>query len=358
MGLRGLITASVDEGWADHNVLRYAMFRDREASRRPHDSTFSHTFLHDHWRRHTRSHNVLQRYHNGESAPIGRNGVTEPLTYRPWKPGSPCHGNSPNANEYDCGSVIGAVYWTLAWNEIRVGFNGMAPGLGLLTTSPYTSDPERLANIAFTYAIAASSRNAGVAEFFDRVSERYSQFQRRGWITGAERHRINQVLTAACVGWSGHVCQTRHVTTDGVLPVMYTRHESLSPAIGSKEFIRAQTFTPRGGAQMFVFADGWNDTPVAKYAEIRAGQFIEKSFVVPADGNYRIQMAANSYAACCNGVWAEVDGVRRFWAINRTGDWTWYRDGPTFNLNAGWHTLRIRGLEKTKIEAVLIERVP
>ncbi|MEM9557953.1 MAG: hypothetical protein AAGC60_27085 [Acidobacteriota bacterium] len=50
-GRRGLLNGATEEGFADHNTLRYALHRLRERSQRPHDANFSTTYFTDHWSR-------------------------------------------------------------------------------------------------------------------------------------------------------------------------------------------------------------------------------------------------------------------------------------------------------------------
>lgn len=361
-GDRDLLDGATEEGFADQNVLRYAMYRLREEPNRPHDRLFTSDHGTDHWGSSSRSHIVEQRYHNGESAPMGHNGTFQHLVYRPGHSGSPCHASNPVGKKYECGSLIGAVYWTLAWNEIRVGFNWLLPGTEILSPSNgYYSQPEHFANLAFTYAVASISEDAHLPEFFDRVSEKYYQFEQDGLITSAERHRVNQVLTASCVGWSDGLCSSRHVTTWGVLPVMYTLHQTLSPDIGSREFLRAQHFSLRSGATSHTFADGVFDTPPSKFVTLDStGEYMEKQVVVPASGNYKLSAAALTHPSCCDSAWVEIDhsGVNHYWDMVGTGSWSWRHNGPTVFLTAGWHTLAIKHRENISLEALLLTRVP
>ncbi|MEM9557952.1 MAG: hypothetical protein AAGC60_27080 [Acidobacteriota bacterium] len=168
------------------------------------------------------------------------------------------------------------------------------------------------------------------------------------------------MLTASCVGWSDHVCRTRHVTTWGVLPVMYTAKETLSPSIGAREFYRAQDFWLRGGATSHVFPDGANDTPPARYVRLDApGESMEKQIVVPATGDYQLHGAVYTEPSCCDSAWVEVDndGVNYYWNMHGNGNWKWVHDGPIVRLTAGWHTLKIKYREHILIEALFIQRV-
>jgi len=223
---------SVVEGFADHNVLRYAIYRHKNSgsgSLRPHDdytlSGYHHVFpvLSASGYPTIVQPDVEAIWYRGQRLMI-RSGTSWPST-RPsddrgviFSKGSPaCSGNK--SDPYKCGSIIPAVYWHLAWNSCQIGWMACDEGDPILDTSAYANEPERLANIAFTYAINSTGRSGDIEEFMRAVQFRYYLFYRRdGFISRSEYSRVAAVLGSHCVGWRGWECSLGHKSPGSPLP--------------------------------------------------------------------------------------------------------------------------------------------
>ena len=184
------------EGFANHNVLRYAMFRHRESVNRGHDS-FSISYDAGMFSGDAIGYTIYDRNNylvkeiidKGQKMPAlyasGSNpGLEAGLFFS--RSSTVCKGIGNEKHKYDCGSVLGRIYWELAWNTCRVSYKTCIKDKPILTTSSYASNAERLANVAFTCAIKSVSDMAPDS-YFSSVSRCYNDFySKKKWISKSE----------------------------------------------------------------------------------------------------------------------------------------------------------------------------
>jgi hypothetical protein len=159
------------------------------------------------------------------------------MVYAPWDSGTSCHPASGD-DFYTCGSLVGRVFWTLAWNRIRVAFNGIAEGTQILQGAGGDKQARLLVSKAYTYAMRAASNGGELDDFFNLVSEYYWQLGQDGTLSGDDVHRVNQALTVHCVGWSSGTCRDWHRTIWQRLPVSMS-HKATFAETGTEEYLRA-----------------------------------------------------------------------------------------------------------------------
>jgi hypothetical protein len=282
------------------------------------------------------------------------------LTYTPWDPSTPC---GELDDPYLCGAVIPNIYWVLQHNTLRVGFGGpYGQGLRLagdliLYQSSYV--PSQLANVAFTYAIATLPDGYTVADFFNRVSERYYQFMVDGWINGEENHRLNQALTVHCVGWSGWICNSSawHRTASQLRPAWYTAKSSFGFGHTS-HFVRADTMSRIGTPTVISFGTSGDG-----YAYIQldsSGDEICALINYPWTATYGLHAAVRSLSSSHDQVQAKIEpNGYQVWTDSFFGDWEWSHNGPSFPVTAGQHQtcLKRSGTDNLQIDALWVTKL-
>ena len=233
-------------------------------------------------------------------------------------------------HEYQCGSLLGVVYWTLAHNVLRIDYNGISAGAELISQNhPTAEDPEFLANAAYTYAIGGLSGSAGIDSFFRRVSEFYWIVEQSGRLVGGDRHRVNQVLAVHCVGWSGWTCEDWHRTAEQDRPAKWTRKASFQRG-DDQHFLRAEGMfrygTPSGMSHGkadglgFIRLDSVDDM-VCAWLDF------------PTSGRYRLDVASKTSGS--SEVWFYLGHGWEPMVVFADGRWTWTRRGSLRNVDAG-----------------------
>jgi hypothetical protein len=372
-------TESVGEGLANHNALRYTLFRarfDGDGSR-THDADLPDAVY---WGQYGANDAARLRmpavaYANGEALPAPMNtSITDwdYLTYTPWDPATPCYEHSNEALNYpsDCGLLMSVVYWTLAFNTVRVGYGEhaagqqVAAGTQILDTSYYSSDPAYLANDVFSYAIATLPNGASMQSFFNRVSEGYWQYRLSGAISPAESHRVNVAIAVHCVGWSAGVCNSTawHRTAEQKRPAAFTAKASFAqsnpPQAAVEHFERAEDMTVSNASEISwgTSGDGF------KFVRLDgSGASICKTLTFPQSGTYRVHAAVRAPSFQHNTVWVGIDAPPTVsWTVTTTayGPWIWSHNGPLFTVTAGSHQVCISKYlsEQVEIDAIWLKK--
>lgn len=379
-----LASNAVSEGFADQNVLRYALFRSKETANRPHDSGLpsiipygedvSGCCMSEH-----RLQDTIGDipYYNGEAVP-GPEETALPgvdyshLTYEPWKANTAC--NPSGGEAHRCGALIPAVYWTLANNKLKVGYGGRAAGCDILHNSggAYLSDPARPANISFTYAMVSVPSDTSLEDYFVRVSERYYDFMVDGWITSEERHRIEQAMAVHCVGWSGAKCTSEafHKTAWQTRPAIDTwkaNFQGVSSGCGlaaygqQEHFIRAEEMIARGAQPALKTSLSTSGDSLRYVYMYATGQTLCAFVHFPWTGNYSFHAAVRPYNSSSDSFQVGVNGPNgtfHNWQVEPWyGGWIWSHAGPILSVTSGSHEVCVkRAAENMDIDALLIRR--
>jgi len=322
---------AIEEGFAQHNVLRYAMYRLREQSSRPHD-TFNMTSYSDYI-------GVSNPYHhdvklvNGEYVPSGGSVFFS-------RTSNVCKGTA-EPDPHDCGDILPMVYWELAWNSCVSPYKNCDGAI--LTTSTYKSQPERLANVAYTYAIKTASEDDGIEDFFNHVSSRYNGFLNDGWISVEEYNRVHAVLNHHCVGWS-HYCGEGHPLPGSTLPAIFTKHATFADRCDStacEELVRTQEmYMLRGDVQHLGVFEA--DFAIQMHATDHMARF-RRNF--PKDGFYELYAAASASGVCCGVMSVQVDGgAQQNWPLDAAvaNHWGWTNDRASLiQVSRGNHWVQV-----------------
>jgi hypothetical protein len=382
---------SVHEGFADHNVLRYALFRNKYSSGRPHDSHVSFgyntNFLINSYRPPSNipgANDPLEHalrnpksevfYRDGQALPSGAAGRTRAMIFVPgWLPPEDyC------TDKYECGMIIPVIYWTLAFNKLRVPFGGRNADQLLLydPNGEYYNKPIELANAAFTQAMLSMSAQGDVDEFFDHVAAFYYDAMMRGWINPEERHRINQAMTVHCVGWSSGTCTSAdwHKLPDSLLPASYTGKAHFSDSFDDdydwqdQEFIRAEDMTRTGGVTAGIYypvpfgtADGLRYVVL----DIPNEEWCTTIAFPRGSGTYKFTGVVYARNTGADSLYARISPHGyKYWDIEDSNfnKWAWSRTGPSFTVigdddSPTYRTVCIEHRELLNVEAIVLERL-
>lgn len=402
----------VSEGFADHNVLRYAMYRWREDANRPHDSfplTQGYAFgdeddgitrpvgvdVEDEYRLRPMSSNGEWRpYRWRKTSPHcdpGQGDICDPdSTLTVWGSGTICNAES-TAKKYACGSMLSQIYWELAWNTCRIGHGAhdtsvagsrivyCDAGQSIIRTGTFVSEPEKAANVAFSYAIKTAPYN--LEAFVDALNSRYNEFRAAGSISLDDYLRVKAVLNQHCLGWHDYCYDGQHrVTPGGALPRMLTK----------KADMMGQTF-PQVDTLWGAYPDHWPEafrvasagtrsasTALGSFGLSDGSQYVQ--FNEPADnvsfqfgiansGCYSFHAVVLSQAPSGDSMYLKVgsNGTSRVWDVedNLSGWWWWshFRTSTgalaTIFLNKGSATywpIKLSHREPMSIEALLIRK--
>jgi hypothetical protein len=322
------------------------------------------TYEEDHWGGGDREHRVMGFFSNGERVPAPIEGLSagaaewRSMVFAPWDSGTSCHPASGD-DFYTCGSLVGRVFWTLAWNRIRVAFNGIAEGTQILQGADGDDQARLLVSKAYTYAMRAASDGGELDDFFNLVSEYYWQLGQDGTLSGDDVHRVNQALTVHCVGWSAGNCRDLHKTIWQRLPVAMT-HKATFAETGTEEYLRTDGQMDQWGVDTLDFGtpDGAAFVRIEPDPFTGIGAFLD----FPVAGCYQVHAAARSQSSGAR-LWVNTEepGSERTWWIadQWLGNWGWLHDGPAFWVEAGNRGFAIRGQQGTvDIEAVLVRLLP
>ena len=337
---------AIEEGFADHNVLRYMMYRWRENQLTlPAGTTFNYSS--DLGQIRPYRHRTVCS--NGEFLP-------DSFTF-----GSDYHlfhecGRYPCTSDlYGCGTVLAVVYWELAWNEFRTPYRGFAANSPILIDSNYRNDPERPANVAYTFAIKSLSESSKIEDFFGMVTRRYRQFRDNGDISPADYSRVVAVLNHHCVGWSNH-CEDYHKLPGSKLPVHFTQKASFD-AGDPEHLILARNMVREGSP-----AERPHGTPDGESC-IRLdspGDGIMANVNFPWTSYYEFHGVARSWTNCEDALFIQIDNdPPRRWDI--VGDyckyWQWSDSRARIYVPSGEHTVRILyNTQHIDVDAVLIRK--
>lgn len=375
------LALALAEGFAEHNTLRYGMYRLRNFATRSWDTAylFPPTYFDRYWNVvnppvgvQNTDHRIKPYYQNGQGYPSPWNpSIAQSewpmLIYRPWDPASPCISQA-GADPYQCGSVLGVAYWTLAWNQIRVPFLGFPAGTAILSTSVFTSTPERLANRAYSFAMGGMPTNGSgtPADFFNRVSEKYWAWRGDGTISVAEYDRVAAALTVHCVGWSGWTCSQYHTTIWHPLPAAWVDQQTFSMGVqpgGStiRHFARAEDIgkVARYGTPSVV---GFGTTDGLGFMRLDGSDDIlclGTNF--PSAGNYRLSVAFKESVAGAATlsffIANTIFGTYQDWVLPESnGSWMWAQGySPWVSVTAGNRFACIKHKNQlVDIDAILI----
>jgi hypothetical protein len=339
---------SVEEGFAQHNIARYAFYRWRERDNRAHDvfDTLSYRTpiapLNDMW-------------HDEDIS----NGSHRPPTYGIFRTSSSaCSGGG--ADPHNCGDVLPIVYWELAWNECQVEYKPgrtghCTVGMQIVQSSEYHNKAERLANRAYTYAIKAMDNESDIWDFFDAVTEKYAHYYIfSDWISGRDFERVKSVLNHHCVGWDED-CLVSWKLPGVALPVKYVRMQTFADGCATVEtclelvplsrvFLEHHVSTQRHTFTLDALGMEIPTTDDLRFIVRNASDGrIFASVNFPMDGYYDINAVVRNAAGSGNILKVQLDdGPWIDWPITTSaGKWRWNLDGPVFHSTSGWHEVRI-----------------
>ncbi len=388
-GEEDVYARALDEGWADHNVLRYAMFRHRESAARPHDRFELNGPLSASLNRAMNAFHVLSfSEHGGEwiAVPLDWQGEDPagqfPTDLWMW---DLLTNRSLSGDPYERGAIVPIVYWLLAWNKFRSPYWTWFITDPILYESVYADRPERPANVAFTYAMKALDDNsADTSDFFAKVWSRYRRFYEDDRISGDELYRVAGILKSVCVG--PHRCTSSefHRFPGSRLPARETMKsffwphpDPTDPSItgGVQEMLVAQNDMQRGGTVTEVpfgtrdfgetflgrklGLDGW------KFARLDStDDFLEARVYFPWTGTYSFSAVVRAPGPGQNRLWIDTkppSQSRRncLWNIEdeAVGKWGWSHDpGPStrIHITEGFRTVYVMFQNLLDIEALHI----
>ncbi|MFK8016378.1 MAG: thrombospondin type 3 repeat-containing protein [Gammaproteobacteria bacterium] len=349
---------AVDEGFADHNLLRYALFRFQENANRPFDEMSE------------------LNYDDGTHLEYGHHsgGIATPSTHDTFGLGhlvydrdsrvcSPDSASSPHA----CGDVLASIYWELAWNECRTGYRSQS---GVWCSQSQTiieenPDAVRLANIAFTSAIRKMRDHHDMVKFFDFVSWRYSRFLIDGDIGALDYQRVLATLNHHCLGWN-HDCDKARILTTHQLPIRRAERSRLrADCQGDDCEMLILATEARRSLSVDVIAHTQPGTTIPiedQYVTLDdAADRLDFDIDIVRTGVYEFRLLSRTDGPCCDSVFMTVDGgVPLPWSMagNTPLVWSWATSatslGRTRVLEAGRHNITFSHRENLDIEALLV----
>ncbi len=340
-GLNG--RGAVREGWADHMEFRYAV--------REKFSTASWASL------------AFDDWLPGAGTaywtwPEWRDGMVEPAGgfYEYYTAAQLCSDEDDYDTMYRCGSLISRIYWELAWNVCRVPFGSCAEGSDVITGGPFATQPYRLANSAFAYALANMSPDGTIGEFFDHVITRYWQFKvYYEYFSWSDYAHVNEILARQCVGWFDHCGSDPdyHHLPGHELPWTFAWKTAFVLGADQQQ-IWAEIMSRSPGVSTASFA---TDDQLG-YLEIHhendtATQAV--NFVEP--GDYRIRFAVRRWTSGPL-LSAEVAGVGPFVVAGSLpiGQWGWV-DGPIVTVSTTTGDVSVEFESAAfDLQAVVLER--
>lgn len=348
---------AVQEGFAEQNVLRYVLYRWREGAipSLSYDGDLGGSV----------ARRELARLINGEYIPRGGPGVANDIVI--FDPSNAAF--APPTDFHTSGNILPLVYWELAWNTQRLPFatshwtprpgciEPAGPGWPcgqILRTSEYAAHPERLANVAYTYAIKSITEDSGIAEFFYAVSWRYSYHRQDGYMDSWEEIRVNSTLAHHCVGWLSFVCQTYHRLPGSLLPALYTYDASFvdqCDAEGCEELLTAANLNRTAGVEVLSFP---GPDPLARYVRLDGLSDTARTDVwFPRTGLYEVRAVVQQGATA--DLRLLIDGTPTAWPVaNATSGFEWIA-GPDLSLSEGSKTVSLTIASGTiDVEAILV----
>lgn len=340
------------------NSLRYGLFRTNNTAERPHDSELEEMeYTDDLWSGYEhRLQPIISsiKYTHGEAVPTAPSSQElNYLTYTPWRQGHPC--TVASFDPYKCSAPIGVIYWTLAFNRIRIPYGTSEAGTTILYQSPYTPNPERLANVANSYAIAGMLEEGTVATYMDRVYERYFLAKLDGWINEDELENVRDAMGVHCLGPLASSCQSYHRTSGQLRPALYTAKRSFWKG-HDEHFLRAEEMRDRISGtpifQPFGTADGLGYVTLDSPNDGVCGEvyFFDKGSV-SVEGAFRGRGLIR--------VWVSIGGEDpQLWEIDANqGNWVWADGGPVFQLDeAGYYPVCLNFEDGVDIDVLLLKQ--
>ena len=263
-------------------------------------------------------------------------------------------------NTYTCGSLLPVIYWELAWNVSRTPYAGHPSG-PILRVSSWAPEAERLANVAYTYAVKSTPDTSGITSFFSAVSRRYQQFETEAAIgadgLGRDYYRVLAVMNHHCVGW-GNGCDDASFAKlpFSRLPLVWVSPASF--AQGDTQELLVAVRMRLGGTPSYAETAAWPyrvvlDTP---------DDLLSADVSLPTDGVYSVYGAMRSRTGRCGeAVSLQIDdGPAIPWSLSGgacPSTLTWTDAAPPILLPAGKHTIHLRGgREPTEVLALVMER--
>jgi len=356
------------EGWADHNVLRFALYRnDRGQIALSYDTKgiSNRDYAHE--------YSII----NGEYVPTRDGSFGSALFHEPDSP--LCEEPDEWANDhtllYQCGAILSTVYWELAWNTSRVPFYGSRFGGPILGTSSgpefYLEDlpgdlegAQQFVNIAYTYALTCMGSNWTIADFFNAVSFRYSLLVEDGLVDPWDQFGIEGVLAHHGVGWLHHVISDLPKLPQSKLPVSYTKHarfdDYLIAADQKQHLIVGEEFETMYSAQILRFEPARDVASYVKFGNSGGMALSDVNF--PRAGTYEFRFALKPSSENGNTLSVSVlgseggviDATQYPW--NR---WGWFL-GPRVSVDAGTRTILLEKMDNQRLDmqAVHIRFLP
>lgn len=347
---------AVDEGFADHNALRYTLFRREENVNRPFDVMDDLSY--DSGTHPEYSRAVMGIFEPRESM----TGINGRLVYNAQ---SDLCSPDVSGQPHRCGDVLPTIYWELAWNECRTGHHSEA---GTLCAEAQTivedhPDAARLANIAFTSAIRKMRDHHTMIRFFEFVSWRYSRFLLDGQIGAQDYQRVLATLNHHCLGW-GHQCDTARILPGHQLPIRKALRTRLGPTCAADDcdmLILATEAERTPSATVIAHTTPGTTIPIEeRYVRFdEAGDALSFEVDVPVSGLYEFQLLSRQSGSCCDSLSFAVDGGLALpWSVSNDSPsrwrWTDSANARFRTLDAGRHVVTLSYREDLDVEALLV----
>ena len=405
------LSRALGEGFAEHHILRYALYRRALNDERGFDDFRLLSY-----------EATVSRA--GAHGTINRNGQFVSSKAPHSNESSLCDESAAD-RPHDCGFVVGDVYWELAWNQCRTQYttpadevclegqmildpeptpqpapiDGSAVALpaseifpsaasdlvvdsrdfGLTAwDTPINTRAVSLANRAFTSALSVMRDGDGPVEFMNEVGLYYLTVMIENDISPAEFGRAMSVLNHRCLGWS-HGCESERILPGHGTPILRSKRATFATC--NDEHCDALVLTPEMQPSASVELQPSQECCVkSNYALTYAvldepTDFLTYEADVPTPGFYQVSASVSDWRNNGSGsifvdhtqssevpeLCADEDScsgmtTRVLAGTGQPDEWHWRR-GPTVWLDAGNQPLRFRHRETLAIEAVYLSPI-
>lgn len=266
----------------------------------------------------------------------------EDFNYHPH----PFCGTNPD-NGYACGSMIGMLYWELAWDFCRLAYGSCGSGERVIQSGPYYAWAWALANSAFAWAI--DNTTADTTEFLEKVDMRYKQFwQTYGFMSQADYERVQSVLAHHCTGAAAACADNK--LPGSPLPSEFTHK------VGFSEGEAPSSFTPFG----VLFH---NDSSASGDAFVDIYYSGSARYDIWIDDPYDYDLNAVTKPSPYGGdnILVRVDSNPTVLVtLPTSGSWQWKSLLTGVSLAAGWHTVTLQATSSRTayIDAIAFDPTP
>lgn len=313
-------TPALIEGWADTNVLRYALHQ--VVSTGSWNIGYSTELLP------LQSHFHGQYTINGEFRVANiRNTVHFPDAFFP----SPACSTDP-PDLYRCGKVLSLIYWELVWDRCRSAYYKCSTNEQIVQSGSYAGNAWMLANSAFAYALFMSTDNPDIDDFMWDVEARYYAFFQSSYLDAYSYHRVLSVTGHHCLGQRGS-CGLYHLP-GSPHPNAWSLKEKYTEA----EEYATQNCEPSCAVVYDEDASGLAHRPICTDPD--PNKYIRSKLVLNLAGTYRVKVLLGWGPGSItmfrrnNGGWLTA-------SVPASGHYDW-RDAGTLPMVVGQNTIDLR----------------